>query len=297
MRHPPPIPCPFRDCTGKISYEAEKCSLGIHNVDPPNVRAAQTGQSILRRKSADKRAEIISKGQESKLNHLEELIEHSGIAINMDLYVIKELLTGNIYSNYYKQRMAGIRKAWPPDLAKVRGQADNWLFPDYFTNLIYGCLIPCSAGDNHIETDGLARYGNCTIHIHSMVVEKLASLFNRDSMWYYRDFCQHHDNITEDCAPEDASIWNDRVDLAICKCADQLLPSLPLKNIGALLLQASVEKDKEDTFIEANLFTSLNMDMIAGIRLSVNLTRPGQSDTWEEIEDLAAVNNLPTSTL
>ncbi|MCP4072394.1 MAG: hypothetical protein GY742_11735 [Hyphomicrobiales bacterium] len=267
-------------------------------MDRPNIRAAQTGQINLRSSAKDKRKKVHANGQTDKLKKLERMIDEGGVAINMNVNILREMLVDkSTYQNYYKQTAAEIRNSWPANLAQARGQADNWLFPLYYSEIIFGALIPCTDGKPITHCDGLPRYGHCTVHIDAEVIEKLASLFVRDSLYYYQDFGEDHNPSKEDCPAEDACIWEDRCDLAIHKCADQLAPSLADSNIIKLLLQVSPTKTGEDTFIEAHIYTGVKKAMIAGIRLSVNLTKPEHKEIWTEIEDLAKDAGLPFSTI
>ena len=293
-----PVPCPVSGCRGELSYNTYECTRGLHQVDRPNIRATQTGQSNLRRSAKDKRKKIHANGQANKLKKLERMIVEGGVAINMNVNIIRELLDDkSIYQNYYKQAAAEIRNSWPAKLAQARGQADNWLFPSYYSEIIFGMLVPGTDGKPITHCDGLPRYGHCTVHIDVEVIEKLASLFVRDSLYYYRDFGEAHNTAEEDCPAEDACIWDDRCDLALHKCGTQLVPSLADGDIVKLLLQVSPDKAGEDTFIEAHIYTGVKKAMIAGIRLSVNLTKPEHKEIWAEIEDLAKDAGLPISTI
>ncbi|MCP4183065.1 MAG: hypothetical protein GY761_07075 [Hyphomicrobiales bacterium] len=267
-------------------------------MDRPNIRAAQTGQRKLRSNANDKRKRTHANGQANKLKILERMIVAGGVAINMNVNIIRELLDDkSTYQNYYKQAAAEMRNSWPANLAQARGQADNWLFPSYFCEIVFGVLVPGTDNKPVTDCDGLPRYGHCTVHIDVEVIEKLASLFVRDSLYHYQDFGETHNTAKEDCPAEDACIWEDRCDLALHKCEAQLVPSLADRDIAKLLLQVNPDKTGEDTFIEAHIYTGVKKAMIAGIRLSVNLTKPEHKEIWAEIEDLAKDASLPISSI
>ena len=152
-----------------------------------------------------------------------------------------EILAGSdqdLYTTYYKKLGAESRTPHGNKWDRLRGLADEALFPNYRENIRFGALS--------LDGAGIPTYGECTLVLREDMIAHRASVFEENSAL----FMERHGYDSPSGYRAD---WRERARLGVAKLASRLEPTTTREQFPAILLKPGPTPE-EDRFIEVHVW-------------------------------------------
>lgn len=224
----------------------------------PNVRAAQLESE---RAALDSRYQAALRGAEGRgcrkiAEEFEAEARRSKAVISRSLREA-EILAGSdqdLYTTYYKKLDAEIRLPHGNRWDRLRGLADEALFPNYREQIRFGALS--------LDGTGIATYGDCTLVLRESMIAHRASVFEENSAV----FMERHGYAAP---PGYRAEWAERARLSVAKLADEIDAATRPDQFPGLLLRSGPAPG-EDRFIEVHIWGPISRRSLDGIQVQAD---------------------------
>lgn len=248
-----------KDCGNEVPLSWNYCP---HCGKPglfPNVRAAQMAPE---QKALDARYQAaVLAAKERGCRKVAEAFEaeagRSKAVISRSLRETEILAASDqeLYTTYYKKLGAQARVPHGNKWDRLRGHADEELFPNYREDIRFGALS--------LDGAGIPSYGDCTLVLRDDMISHRASVFEENSAL----FMESHGY---EAPPGYRADWQNRGKLCVAKLAEEIHPTTaPEQFIGILLRPGSTPE--EDRFVEVHIWGPISRRTLESIHLQAGL--------------------------
>lgn len=264
-----PSLCEF--CGNDIPPSKERCP---HCAQPglfPNVRAAQATserQALDRRYQAALR-EAEGRGARAVVESFEAAAQASQAVMARPLRELDRLASSDreLLSTYYNLLQAEVRLPHGNDWDRLRGIADEALFPGYKEHIRFAALS--------LDGAGLPHYGDCSFLLRESMIAHRASVYEENSALALKK--HRYEPPTGHRAT-----WNERGKLCVAKHGREIeVTTTPQQFLGLLL--APGPTPEEDRFVEVHIWGPMSMRTVE--RVLAAPPRKGQRSVWKALRD------------
>lgn len=262
--------CPFCSNKDPIPPSACKCPACQRELpDPPNVRAANNPEELqaLELRVGQAKAEAGARGCVDQLEDFGEAVKSGVAVVCRPIGEITRLLSENqIYNTYYNQLDGQSRIAEDSQTANDRATADEFIFPNYKTHIVFAALT--------LDGRGPFSYGGGAIALNNGMIAHRATVFERNTLIFCRD---HKVGMTMPVPSGYRAKWENKHLIAKAKLHPQITELTSPNDYPSILLQEG-KSTYEDEFIEVHIYNGFSRGAISQI---------GFRETKDRAEQLA----------
>lgn len=269
-------PCEF--CGNDVPLEWNTCPhCGRACRYTPNVRTAQADpvREALDRRYRAALKDATDRGAEVVFREFEAAARTSKAVIARPLRDIDRLASSDkeLYATYYGLTRAEVRLRFGDKWDRVRGIADEVLFPGYKEHIRFAALT--------LDGTGLSDFGDCYLVLKEDMIGHRASAFEENSA----SFLERH-RYTE---PEGArSTWEERSKLCTAKNAGDLRSGMPDSEFASVLLRQKTATE-ESRFVEVHIYGPMSVRSVEKVILKKEAGSSKESFRLELLDRLAKV--------
>ena len=246
---PSPIEC--GECGRDISPFAMNCGI-CGRQQFPNVNLAREAeeQEALQRRYDDARALAAANGLDDLAQQFERHVENSLAVMCVKFEELERLALhdSELKSTFYGLADTRVPRARPPagtDWNRIREVADTAIFGDHAKGHIRFAALSTSAA-------GLTAYGPCTLVCSTELIQKRASVFEKNSCQFFVDLGKLEIGSTVKVPKGYRGTWAARAKLALAKLANRLRAEMTSHQFSGMLLTAGVTT-ADDDFVEVHI--------------------------------------------
>ena len=235
-------------CKRDIRLWAVKCDACGKELGYRNIRAARRDDEVSalgdRYQTAEENA--TSAGCEKVFRDFEQAIRRSKAVVCCKLSEAKRVLLSDdqLFATFYQLVQGGLRLP-NADMDQLRSRADDVLFPYYKEKIHFAALS--------LNGQGAWSWGNCSLTLRSEFIEGRASVFEENSLSFWRKHLKTPDGALP---PGYRACWDDRHRLVAAKLGARLKPTTQPAEYPKLLLSPPKTNLDED-FVEVHVYGPL----------------------------------------
>jgi len=229
----------------------------------PNVRQAEAETEALGHRLAEAEDRAAARACLAQLNAFREKVADSVAVIATSPNKAHALLKdpSALYTTFYRMVASGARMPLPNWFDRVRGVADELLFPNYRDYISFAALS--------LDGVGCSYYGTVHLVLADFAIRQRATVFEENSLLYsYRNRLGVHKELE----PGHRATWVMRDHLAAVKLEPKLDPHMTAADFAGLLLSRPHRYDSD--MIEVHIYERLNGPSIR----KVLITAGGDAD-------------------
>lgn len=235
--------CP--DCGEEHPDHVRSCLVCGNDLGFPNVRAAASRAEAEALKAREELAlkRATARGCAHVVEEFRDAIKTSKAAICRGISALQAFASSDneLYSTFYKLVRAEARSPEANEMDRIRGAIDAVLFPNYHEEIRFAALT--------LDGKGLTTFGDYTIVLSSRTIERRASVFEENSVYFF----QRRVKAWERPPPGYRAVWNDRHKLGVAKLADRIDANTTPGHFPKLLLRSGGPPEADD-FIEVDIY-------------------------------------------
>jgi hypothetical protein len=233
------------------------------------VRAAQVPaeRSALERRYQAALRDAKGRGAEADVARFEAAVAGSKAVIARPMRELDRLATSDkeLFSTYYKLLGGEVRLPHGNQWDRLRGLADEALFPGYREEIRFAALT--------LDGAGPSGYGECSFVLREDMIAHRASVFETNSAIFMKR------RAYEPPAGHRA-IWDERAKLCVAKIADSIRSGTPEDQFQGMLLRPGATSE-EDDFVEVHIWGPMSLRTVE----QVTMPATGKKAVREALRD------------
>ena len=253
----PKLMCPT--CGMHVRAHEKDCPACLTFCGFPNVRKAEQPEEVGELESRYRLAgaAAAARGREEVFLAYESTLAESAAVVCRSLDQVKALLSADsaVYTNFYRQRSSGGRRAEDTPIETQREATDVRMFPSYHENIHFAALS--------LNGKGVLAYGACCLILKSAAIARRASVFWENSVEFCNRVCPEQ---TKPIPPGYRGTWPMRAKLAAAKAEPELDAQSTREEFSLILLDGN-------RFIEVHIYGPFNRDSFDRLLLPRASTR------------------------
>jgi hypothetical protein len=244
-----PIEC--GECGREISPFAMDCGIcGRQQFPNVNLALDSEEQEALQRRYDDARALAAANGVNELAQQFETHVDGSLAVMCVKFEELERLASNDseLKSTFYGLADTRVPRTRPPagtDWNRIREVVDTAIFGDYAKRHIRFAALSTSIA-------GLTAYGPCTLVCSTKLIEKRASVFEKNSCQFFVDLGRLEIGDTVKVPKGYRGTWAARAKLALAKLANRLRSEMTSNQFSGILLTAGATTAADD-FVEVHI--------------------------------------------